>query len=164
MKTPCTNLIKLVPFIVAVLGVSTAHAQQTATTADVLKWVSAPASLPAGAKVAILQGDPARSGAFTFRLKMPAGYQLQPQSSPAINRMFVVSGALNFGSGDKFDSARTLPLYAGYAHWPNNGSYFAFTREETVIEIEGVGPWAVNYVNPTDDPTKKRRMSQSAIR
>lgn len=164
MKTSYANLLKMVPFVIAVLGISVAHAQQAPATAEALKWVSAPPSLPAGAKVAILQGDPARSGAFTFRLKMPAGYQLQPQSSPAINRMFVVSGALNFGSGEKFDSARTLPLYAGYAHWPNNGAYFAFTKEETVIEIEGVGPWAVNYVNPADDPMKKQRVSQSAVR
>ena len=164
MKTSYANLFKMVPFVIAVLGISAAHAQQAPATADALKWVSAPASLPAGAKVAILQGDLAKSGAFTFRLKLPAGYQLKPQSSPAINRMFVVSGALNFGSGDKFDSARTMPLYTGYAHWPNNGSYFAFTKEETVIEIEGVGPWAVNYVNPADDPMKKQRVSQSAIR
>jgi len=164
MKTSYANLLKMVPFVIAVLGISAAHAQQTPTTADALKWVSAPASLPAGAKVAILQGDLAKPGPFTFRLKLPAGYQLKPQSSPAINRMFVISGALHFGSGDKFDSERTMPLYTGYAHWPNNGSYFAFTKEETVIEIEGVGPWAVNYVNAADDPAKKQRVSQSTIR
>ena len=164
MKPSYAKFIKMMPFVVAFLGASAAHAQQAVTTADALKWVSAPASLPAGAKVAMLQGDLARPGAFAFRLKLPAGYQLKPQSSPAINRMYVVSGALNFGSGDKFDSARTMPLYAGYAHWPNNGPYFAFTKEETVIEIEGAGPWAVNYVNPADDPTKTQRVSSSSIR
>jgi len=164
MKTSHTKFIKVLPFVLAVLGFSAAYAQQAPAASDALKWVNAPASLPAGAKVAILHGDLAKPGAFTFRLKLPAGYQLKPQSSSAINRMFVVSGALNFGAGEKFDDARTMPLYAGYAHWPNNGSYFAFTKEETVIEIEGVGPWAVNYVNPGDDPTKKQRVSSSAIR
>ena len=163
MKTSYTNLIKMVPVVVAVLGVSAAHAQQTATSADALKWVSAPASLPAGAQVAILRGDLAKSGAFTFRLKLPAGYQLKPQSSPAIGRLMVVSGTFNLGAGEKFDKARTIPMHAGYMHWPNQGAYFAFTREETVIEIEGTGPLAVNYVNAADDPMKKQRLSRSAV-
>lgn len=164
MKTSYSNFIRMVPFVMAVLAFSAAHAQQAPATPHALKWVNAPASLPAGAKVAMLRGDLAKPGAFTFRLKLPAGYQLKPQSSPAINRLFVISGALNFGAGEKFDGARTVPLYTGYAHWPNNGPYFAFAKEETVVEIEGVGPWAVHYVNPADDPMKKRRLSSSAIR
>jgi len=164
MKPSRAKFIKMISFVVAFLSASAAHAQQAGPAPDAPKWVNAPASLPVGAKVAMLRGDLAKPGAFIFRLKLPAGYQLKPQSSPAISRMYVVSGALNFGSGNKFDSARTVPLYPGYAHWPNNGPYFAFTNEETVIEIEGAGPWAVNYVNPADDPMKKRRVSSSSIR
>lgn len=164
MKTSSAKFIRMVPFVMVLLSFSAAHAQQAPATPGALKWVNAPASLPAGAKLAMLQGNLAKPGAFTFRLKLPAGYQLKPQSSPAVNRLYVVSGALNFGTGEKFDSERTMPLYTGYAHWPNNGSYFAFTKEETVIEIEGVGPWAVNYVNAADDPAKKQRVSQSTIR
>ncbi|HXV11088.1 MAG TPA: cupin domain-containing protein [Burkholderiales bacterium] len=164
MKTSCAKLIKLMPFIVGLLGASYVHAQQPPAAARDFKWVNAPASLPEGAKMAMLQGDLAKPGAFSFQLKLPAGYQLKPQSSPAINRLFVISGALNFGTGEKFDSARTVPLYSGYAHWPSNGSYFAFTKEETVVEIEGVGPWVVNYVNAADDPSAKRRVSSAAVR
>jgi len=154
----------MLPLIVLAFGAPAAYAQGTAAAAVELKWVSAPASLPAGAKVAMLQGDLAKPGAFVFRLKLPAGYQLKPQSSPAIDRMIVVSGAFNLGTGEKFDNARTIPLYAGYAHWPNKGPFFAFTKQETVVEIEGVGPWAVNYVNAADDPIAQKRLSSSAIR
>jgi hypothetical protein len=164
MKTSYAKLIKMMPFVLAVLSFSAAHAQQTASTSSGLKWVNAPASLPAGAKVAMLRGDLAKPGAFSFRLKLPAGYQLKPQSSPAIDRVMVISGALNLGSGEKFDNARTIPLYTGYAHWPNKGPFFGFTKEETVVEIEGVGPWTVNYVNAADDPAKKRRVSSTAVR
>jgi hypothetical protein len=164
MKTSYAKLIKLMPFIVGLLGASYVHAQQAPAAASDLKWVNAPASLPQGAKMAMLQGDPAKPGAFVFRLKLPAGYQLKPQSSPAIDRMIVVSGAFNLGSGEKFDNARTIPLYTGYAHWPSKGRFFAFTKEETVVEIQGVGPWAVNYVNAADDPMAQKRLSSSAIR
>jgi len=149
-------------FAVAALTVSYAYAQQEAEATGDLKWVNAPASLPAGAKMAMLQGDPAKPGAFTFRLKLPTGYQLKPQSSPAIGRIVVVSGAFNLGTGDKFDRARTIPLYTGYVHWLDKTPYFAFASEETVIEIEGVGPLTVNYVNPADDPMKKKRVSSAA--
>jgi len=164
MKTSYARLIKTIPLIVGLLGASYVHAQHAPAAASDLKWVNAPASLPEGARMAMLQGDLAKPGAFSFQLKLPAGYQLKPQSSPAINRLFVISGALNFGAGEKFDSARTVPLYSGYAHWPSNGAYFAFTKEETVVEIEGAGPWAVNYVNPADDPMAKKRLSSAADR
>lgn len=163
MKTSYAKFVKMMPVVLFALSVSAAQAQQTVATSGGLKWVNAPASLPAGAKVAMLQGDLAKPGAFTFRLKLPAGYQLNPHSSPAIGRLMVVSGTFNLGTGEKFDKARTIPLHAGYMHWPNQGAYFAFTREETVIEIEGTGPLAVNYVNAADDPTKKQRLSRSAV-
>jgi len=28
-------------------------------------------------------------------------------------------------------------------------------NEETILQVHGVGPWAINYVNPADDPRKK---------
>jgi len=26
---------------------------------------------------------------------------------------------------------------------------------KTILQVRGVGPWEVNYVNPADDPRKK---------
>lgn len=157
MKTPYAKFIKIMPFVIGVLSVSFAHAQQVTATSGDVKWVNAPASLPPGAKVAILQGDLGKPGTLAFRLKLPAGYKLMPHSSPAIDRIVVVSGTFIFGSGEKFDNARTIPLSTGYVHWPNKSPYVAWTKEETIIEIQGAGPWAVNYVNPGDDPTKKKK-------
>ena len=100
---------------------------------------------------------------FVAKAKSPSRWILPPPS-PAIGRILVLSGAFYLGAGEKFDSARTIPLSAGYMHWPDKSPYFAFTTEETVLEIEGVGPWAVNYVNSDDDPTKKQRVSSAGIR
>lgn len=112
----------------------------------------------------MLKGDLAKPGAFVFRMKLPAGYRLKPHSTSAIERIVVVSGTFNLGAGDKFDDARTIPLYAGYVHWLDQTPYFAYTSEETVLEIEGAGPFVVNYVSPADDPMNKKRVSSSAIR
>jgi hypothetical protein len=164
MKSAYANFIKIVPFVIGVLSVSFAHAQQMTAASSDVKWVNAPASLPPGAKLTVLQGDLAKPGTLAFRLKLPAGYKLMPHSSPAIDRIVVVSGTFNLGTGDKFDNARTMPLHAGYVHWPDKSPYFALAKEETVIEIQGVGPFAVSYVNPGDDPTKRKHLSGSVAR
>ncbi|HEX9784605.1 MAG TPA: cupin domain-containing protein [Opitutaceae bacterium] len=150
MKTPYAKFIKIVPFVIGVLGVSFAHAEQVTATSGDVKWVNAPASLPQGTKLAIMEGDLSKPGALKFRLKFPADYKLEPQSSPAIDRIMVVSGNFNLGSGKKFDKSRTIPMYTGYMHWPHKSPFFAWTSEETIVEYEGVGPWAVTYVYTTD--------------
>jgi hypothetical protein len=151
MKTSYAKFIGSLLFAIGVLSVSFVHA---ATSSD-MKWVQAPASLPAGAKLAILTGDLGKPGPLAFRLKLPAGYQIKPQSSPALDRLTVVYGTFNFGSGQTFDKARTIPLSTGYEHWLDKSPYFGWTTEETVIQIEGAGPWTVSYVNPADDPRKQ---------
>jgi len=158
MKPPYAKFIKIMSFVFGVLSVSFAHAQQVTATSGDVKWVNAPASLPPGAKLAIVQGDLGKPGTLTFRLKLPAGYQLRPHSSPAVDRIIVISGIFNLGIGETFDLARTVPLSTGYVHWPQKKSpYFAWTKEETIVEFQGVGPWAVTYVNPGDDPTKTKK-------
>jgi hypothetical protein len=47
------------------------------TPADVT-WGPAPPSLPPGAQGAVLQGDPAKAGPFTLRLKLPDGFRIPP--------------------------------------------------------------------------------------
>ena len=164
MNTPRAIFIKLMPFVLGLLTVSYACAETGVPASSELKWGNAPASLPAGARVAMLKGDLARAGALVFRMKLPAGYRLDPQSSPAIERIFVVSGALNLGSGKRFDEKRTIPLSAGYVQLLDKSPYFGFTTEETVVEIEGTGPFAVTYVNPADNPVNRKRISHSTMR
>ena len=152
------------------LGIATAtlvHAGQTqgrgtapAPTAHValappdLKWGPAPPVLPAGAQVAVIDGDPFKPGFFTIRLKMPDGYRIAPHWHPTDENVVVIQGALRLGMGDKFDpTARELPV-GGFAKLPKMMHHFAGARGETIVQIYGDGPFVVNYVNPADDPSK----------
>jgi len=40
-------------------------------------------------------------------------------------------------------------------------THFAFFNDETVLQVHGVGPWQVNYVNPEDDPRKKIELTKN---
>lgn len=119
-----------------------------------LKWGEAPATLPAGAKVAVLEGDPSAPNAlFTIRLKMPNGYKIPPHFHPADEHVTVISGTLNMGMGDAFDKKATTALTAGsFGVMPKGHHHFAWAKGETVVQLHGVGPWGITYVNPADDP------------
>lgn len=123
---------------------------------DEVKWGAGPPSLPRGAMLAVIEGKPSEPGPFTMRLRFPAGFKVAPHSRPAIEHLTVLSGAINFGMGDTFDAGKLRPMRAGsFIVMPVGTNHFVETREETVIQVHGVGPWGVKYVNPEDDPSKK---------
>src|SRR3970040_799209 len=64
-----------------------------------LKWVDGPQSLPKGAKIAVLEGDPSKPGPFTMRAKMPANYKIAPHTHPAVEHVTVISGTCYMGLG-----------------------------------------------------------------
>src|SRR5947209_726741 len=54
-----------------------ADADHVVLRPDDLKWGPAPPGLPAGAQIAVLAGDPSKTGMpFTMRAKMPDGYKV----------------------------------------------------------------------------------------
>lgn len=120
-----------------------------------LKWVDVP-SLPPGAKIAVIEGPLNEAVPFTLRLKFPADYKVPAHWHPAIEHVTVISGTFNMGAGDALDPSKTQPLTAGsVAIMQPNTNHFAWTKEETIVQVHGVGPWAITYVNPADDPRKK---------
>jgi len=121
-----------------------------------LTWGAGPASLPAGVQAAVLEGNPTEAGPFTMRLKLPAGYRIAPHWHPAAEHVTVVSGVLYIGQGDKADTTGMRELPPGtFMLMPPRTAHYARTRGETVIQLHGIGPWGITYVNPADDPRPK---------
>lgn len=131
-------------------------ARHIALAPDEITFKPGPASLPAGSQIAILEGNPASPGPFTFRLKFPSGYTIAPHWHPVPEHITVISGTFNLGTGDVFDKARSKALPAGSFVVVQPGMHhFAWADGETVVQVHSVGPTAVNYVNPADDPRKR---------
>lgn len=123
--------------------------------ADDLKWADVP-SLPPGAKIAVIEGPISEAVPFTFRLKVPANYRIPAHWHPAVERVTVLSGTFHMGVGDKLDMQKSMPLGPGSMMLLQPKTHhFAWTREETVIQLHGTGPWGVTYVNAADDPRQK---------
>lgn len=154
-----TNLVaSLVALVMACLGASVGLAQDGThimVTPAELTWADVPA-LPPGAKIAMIEGPATEAVPFTMRLKLPADYKIPPHWHPPIEHATVISGTFNLGIGDKFDATKTKPLSAGsVAIMQPKTNHFGWTKEETIIQLHGVGPWAITYVNTADDPRQK---------
>ncbi len=120
---------------------------------DGMKWQKGPASLPKGAMMAVLEGDPSKEGPFVFRLKIPDGYRVSPHTHPKTERVTVISGTFNIGMGEKFDQNATKPMPAGtYGYWEAGMTHFVWAKGETVLQFHGIGPWSIKYVDPHEDP------------
>jgi quercetin dioxygenase-like cupin family protein len=123
-----------------------------------LKWADGPPALPAGAKIAVLTGDPGKTGPFTVRLKFPTGFKVPPHTHPTAEHVTVISGTLGLGSGAKFDETAAHEMTAGgFAVMPAGMEHFAWCKSDCVIQLHSEGPFVVKYVNPADDPRAAKK-------
>ena len=146
-------VLALVILALPIASVAAQAQKAVVVTPDATKWGPAPAMLPAGAKLAVLDGDPTKPGLFTMRLSMPDGYRIPPHFHPVDEHVTVVSGKFQVGMGDSFDGAKLSTLPAGsFGMIPAGMRHFAQAKGATVLQLHGTGPWKLTYVNPADQP------------
>jgi hypothetical protein len=131
---------------------------QNVFSPDQIKFGPAPPMLPSGAQLAVLEGDPTGSlGDFTIRLKMPDGYRIAPHWHPKRENVTVISGSFKVGMGDSFDASKMDAFPAGsFAYMEPSMHHYGMAVGETVVQVHGVAPFQINYVNPGDDPSVKK--------
>jgi quercetin dioxygenase-like cupin family protein len=149
----------LISFVVAC---GLAGAQEPKAPAHILvtpsetKWGAPPPVFEKAASFAVISGDPGKPGLFVVRLKMPAGYKIAPHWHPTDEHVTVLSGTFALGMGEKFDKASMKDLPAGgYALLPAEMRHFAMATTAATVQVHGQGPFALTYVNPADDPSKR---------
>lgn len=122
---------------------------------DELEW-SEVGSMPPGATAAVLEGDPSKADDFTMRIRFPASYTVPVHTHPAVERVTVLSGTLYFGVGDTFDRDAAQSMPPGTLAVMDVGvPMYGFTGDEpVVIQLNGTGPWGIEYVDPEDDPRR----------
>jgi hypothetical protein len=163
-KLPATVALTAMVLLPLLLPAQTAAAKKTAAkpatpaaiivTPDKIQWGPAPPMLQSGAQIAVLAGDPGKTGPFIIRLKVPDGYRIMPHWHPTAENVTVISGEFHAAMGDKFDESAMATLPAGsLAVLPAHHSHYAMAKGETVVQIHGMGPFKLTYVNPADDPS-----------
>jgi quercetin dioxygenase-like cupin family protein len=123
-----------------------------------IEWRPGPAALPPGAKMTALEGDPTKDGPFVVRFQFPEGYHVPPHTHPKTERVTVISGILYLATGEALDRSSAKKLPAGsFGYWPAGMKHTAWAEGETVIQLHGIGPWQINYLNPADDPRNAKK-------
>ncbi len=132
---------------------SSAAPHHTLFKGEDLKWGDAPPAFPRGAQLAVLQGDP-MSGAFTIRLKVPAGYTIPLHTHPSDEVVTVISGSVDVKMGGATSSAESLSA-GGFAVMPAGMQHSAAATSDAILQVSSPGAFVINYVDPKDDPRVK---------
>ena len=150
--------IVVVLLLVMTAGVALPALSQNTFSPDQIKFGPVPPALPPGAQLAVLEGDPmGPSGDYTIRLKMPDGYRIAPHWHPKRENVTVVSGSFKVGMGDSFDVSKMGVFPAGsFAYLDPSMHHYGMAVGETVVQVHGAAPFQINYVNASDDPSKKK--------
>lgn len=173
MNFPTTNNVK--PFTLATVLVAgilfsgvAAHAYWKngravqSTAADTAHPIVTPADLNwapliPGSQMAVVAGDPSASGAFVIRIKSAAGTEIAPHWHPNDENVTVLVGTFSVGMGDKLDPAKLTAMHPGdFLNMPATMHHYAKAQTDTIVQVHGMGPFQVNFVNPADDPRPKQ--------
>ena len=113
-----------------------------------IQWGPAPSVLPPGAQIAVLEGDPGGTGTFTLRLKLPNGYKIAPHTHPTVENLTILAGNFATAMGTQFDASK-LEAHGrdAFVSVPANHAHYAMARGETVVQVHGLAPFVINYVN-----------------
>ena len=148
--------ILTVPACLMLMGAPQLHSQAAPpATPSRPHWGPAPAVFPAGARMAMVSGDPGKAAPFTVELAFPAGYKIPPHFHPTAETVTVKKGTLLVGMGDTFDASKAKPMQVGDSgSIPANAHHFAAAKVTTFITVSAMGPFAMTYVHAADDPQK----------
>jgi hypothetical protein len=119
-----------------------------------IKWGDAPPDLPKGAQVAVLHGDPAKKAVFTLRLKMPKGYKLPPHWHTNDEQLTILSGTFVIHMGDTMDAPAHELSAAAFHFLPGKSHHGAEVKSDVILQLDGMGPFDIHYLNPADNPNK----------
>lgn len=121
-------------------------ATPTIVTPAQIHWVAGTGPL-AGAQVAVLSGNPAKSGEYTMRLRMPNGLKFGPHFHGDVENVTVISGTLLVGLGDTMRVSKMMALPAGsFVSVPAGLHHYAMARGTTILQIHGNGPQSMTAV------------------
>jgi quercetin dioxygenase-like cupin family protein len=155
MNTVRTLLVCVVLLGVVVWGVR-AHGQEKADGAAAhkivryadLKWTP----IIKGCDLAAVSGDPnADSTPFVIRIRCADGSKIPAHWHPTDENVTVLRGVFLVGMGDAFDETKLQTMNVGnFVAMPKEVRHYAMSKGDTIVQVHGVGPFKVNWVNPAE--------------
>jgi len=139
----------------AVSAAADAQKQVVSLNPSDLKWTAGLPVFPKGMEMTVLFGDPSKSGAFAARLKMPDGYKIAPHWHTQDEQLTVLKGTFVLHMGDAMTSDAHALETGGFHFLPAKMHHSAETKGEVIVQVQGMGPFDIHYLNPADNPSQK---------
>ncbi len=113
-----------------------------------LKWTP----IMKNTDLAVVSGDPdAAGGLYVLRIRCTDGTKIPAHWHPEDESVTLIKGALLIGMGETYDEAKLQTMYFGnFITVPKEMRHFGACKGDTVIQVHGIGPFKVNWVNPAE--------------
>lgn len=113
-----------------------------------LKWTP----ILKGCEVAAVSGNPDADGApFVLRLRCADGAKIPAHWHPTDENVTVLKGTFLVGMGETFDESKLQTMNTGnFISMPKEMRHFAASKGESIVQVHGVGPFKINWVNPSE--------------
>ena len=128
---------------------------------DNIEWSEAPRGMPTGYEQAMIKGNPRVREVFTFRAKIQANWKAMPHFHPADEHITILEGSGYIGFGEEYNEEIAVEMPKGAFITVKAGSvHYFFTRGLCVIQVHGMGPQKITYINIDDDPRNSAMLSK----
>jgi hypothetical protein len=113
-----------------------------------LKWTP----IMKGCDLAPVSGDSSVEGAsFVLRIRCVDGAKIPAHWHPTDENVTVLKGTFFVGMGETFDETKLQTMNVGnFLTMPKEMRHFGACKGETIVQVHGMGPFKVNWVNPAD--------------
>ncbi len=146
----CWAVIALTALAVGLQGQEKKESAATHTIVRLsdLKWTP----IIKGCDLAAVSGDPDAEGApFVLRIRCADGTRIPAHWHPTDEHLTVLKGTFLMGMGETFDNTKLRTMNVGdFITVPKEMRHFAMVHGENIVQIHGVGPFKVNWVNPAE--------------
>ena len=116
-----------------------------------LKWTP----IIKGCDLAPVAGDMnTEATPFVLRIRCADGSKIPAHWHPTDENVTVLKGTFLVGMGESFDESKLQTMNVGnFVTVPKEMRHFAMTKGETIVQVHAMGPFKVNWVNPSEvDP------------
>jgi quercetin dioxygenase-like cupin family protein len=105
-----------------------------------------------GCEIAVVDGNPDAEGQpFVVRFHCADGAKTPPHWHPTDENITVIKGAFLVGMGDTFDESKLQTMNPGnFLMMPKEMRHFAMAKGDMILQAHGIGPFKVNWVNPSE--------------
>jgi quercetin dioxygenase-like cupin family protein len=113
-----------------------------------LKWTP----IIKGCEIAVVEGNPDTEGQpFVARFHCTDGAKTPPHWHPTDENITVLKGAFLVGMGESFDESKLKTMNSGsFMLMPKEMRHFGMARGDLILQVHGLGPFKVNWVNPSE--------------